>query len=294
MSTKESHLVKNYVGNEFSKRNDSKETKWLPSVLAIMADLMDVHSALSNEEECRAVVVECGRTQCEWYDECARKRRQLYVYNENHKYIFRPANQLPNELRINNKHKKSKVEESVSEVEAHMARMKGEVIYEHFKRGHWAECPCTIEDYKAVMASIFFFCPDILWCAISEEMSYAQKRVDSSITQPITKSLEFYILLDKIAKEYGTEVHKRRNIEEAIVKIHNQHSIPEIEEMTIKNEGNKSANIDRILRILDAGCEGINFICRKMSASTWDKKLAFNVMGRENYEYLSEKSKTVF
>lgn len=294
MSTKESHLVKNYVGKEFSKRNDSKQTKWLPSVLAIMADLMDVHSTSGDEEECRAVVVECRRTQCEWYDECVRKRRQFYVYDENQKCIFNRADQLPDELRINNKYKKSKEKENVSEIEAHMVRMKGEVVYTHYKRGHWVECPCTIEDYKAVMASIFFFCPDILWCAISEEMSHAQKGVDRSITQPIIRSLEFYILLDKIEKEYGTKDHKRKNIEEAIVKINNQHSIPEVEEVAIKNEGNKSANIDRILRILDAGCEGINFICRKMIASTWDKKLAFKVMGRENYEYLSEKSKTVF
>lgn len=105
-----------------------------------------------------------------------------------------------------------------------MARMKGEVVYKHYKSGHWEECPCTIEDYKAVMASIFFFCSDILWCAISEEMSHAQKGIDSNITPSITRSLEFYILLDKIAKEYGTEVHKRKNIEEAIVKISNQHS----------------------------------------------------------------------
>lgn len=287
MSTKESHLVRDYVGEKFSRYTNTGQVKWLPSILAIMADLMDVQSTLGDTEKCRVAYVNCLKTQCKRYDECERRYRQFYIYSENHKCIFKSADQLPDGLGINSKYKKSSKPEIVKETDAFSARVKGEVIYRHYEKGDWKSCYCTLESYKDILASIFFFCPDILWCAVKAEMNNVhKKRIDGDVVQAIVRSLDFYVLLDKLERKYGEEICK--NIDLAVVQINNLHSISEIEDIAIWSKEADSTNVDRILNILEAGSKGIDFVCKKISTSTCEKKYAIKVMGRKNYKYLSK------
>lgn len=284
MSTKEYSSVRDCVGAIFSKRVKGGEKKWLPSVLSIMADLLDVKITWDDEKKCRAVIVECKKTQCRDFDKCEKKLRQFYIRNENHRYIFEEPNQLPNGVGIFSKEKKSSKNMIMSETEPQLVKLKGEVVYKHYERGNWESCPCGIEEYKAVLSSIFFFCPDILWEAISNEINHMQNGLDSDVTQAIMTSLNFYIVLDEIEKGYSDK--SNNDVDEIVVMINNAHIIPEIEEVIVKEERDASVKLDRISMILDAGSAGMEYIRRGLSASKWKKEQMVKVMGKKNCEYL--------
>lgn len=291
MGTKDNHYVRDYVRRSFSTRLEDEEIKWLPSILAISADLMDAH----NTKDSRMVVVRCGQFLCDRCAECSNKKRMFCIYDDAHTFIFKEASELPADLQINNQFETDTILEQIDtmeETDIFLMQIKGETIYKYSEKQVWEDCYCPLENYKEILAAIFFFCPQILWSAILYEMNHAQCDIDEYVIQAVTRCLNFYIFLDKKDKMYGKDVYKHSH--EIIVEISNLRGIREIEEVMLQEELSRWTVEDRIMGILDAASQGIDLIRREMSGQIWKKDYADKILGAKNYEYLKKNSKSAY
>lgn len=293
MQTKDKHYVRDYVWQIFSDRSKGEEIRYLPAILSISADLMDIHDAEEYAESCEMTIVKCEKHNCEGGLGCADRRRTFCKYNENHTLIFEEGKNLPDALRISNGEDEEKKWDVPLEVEkGFLVKIKGEVLYRYYDKRVWGKCFCSLENYIDILAGVFFFCPQILWKAILNEMDHLKVGNDENVKRAIAKCLDIYILLDREEKRYGGDFY--RHVGEIFVEISNLHRICEIEDIILQEEKTVWKREDRLMSISEAGNNGINLIRSRLTENKWNKTDACKVFGRENYDYLKKSSMSAY
>lgn len=266
MGAKE-QCVRDFLKTIFPKKcrvGNSKEVKWLPSILSITADLIDIHNSPDNKKVCEIVSVE--------YEE---EKRLFYIYDSKHSAIYDSPENLPEELQINSKNSAKGPFSIIIEIE-------GYTIIQHYLENE-DQCGYTVESYVEILSTIFFFCPHILWTAIHKE--FGASSLDTRVLKAIHNCLAFYIMLEDIESDADGEVHK--NKEQALKEINNAKLMPQIENVVIwatsdskKDDGER---LDHVVQIIHMGDVGIRVIREKLINTPVEKKKLKKVLGINNY-----------
>lgn len=260
--------VKDFLKAIFSKKcrvRNSKEVKWLPSILSITADLIDIHNSQDNKKVCEIVSVE--------YEE---EKRLFCIYDSKHSKIYDSPENLPEELQINSKNSAKGPFSLIIEIE-------GFTIIQHYLENE-NQCGRSVESYVEILSSIFFFCPHILWTAIQKE--FGASSLDTRVLKAIHNCLAFYIMLEDIESDAGGEVHK--NKDQALKAINNAKLMPQIEKVVIwgtsdskKVDGEK---LDHVAQIIQMGGVGIRIIREKLINTSVEKKKLKKILEINNYK----------
>lgn len=243
----------------------SKEVKWLPSILSITADLIDIHNSQDNKMVCEIVSVE--------YEE---EKRLFCIYDSKHSRIYDLPENLPEELQINNKSSAKGPFSLIIEIE-------GFTIIQHYLESE-NQCGCSAESYVEILSTIFFFCPHILWTAIQKE--FRASSLDTRVLKAIHNCLAFYIMLEDIEADADGEVQK--NKDQALKTINNAKLMPQIENVVIgATSDSKKVDgeiLDHVTQIIQMGGVGIQVIREKLINILVDKKKLKKVLGIKNYK----------
>lgn len=280
--------VGSYVQGQFAQRTKKKKMgqQIFPAVLTIYVDLIDMYNAEGNCTECNQFVAECERAES--CDCCEHKLRTSYQYNEKHTYVFKPAEMLPKDLRISSSEKIEGNMSLDSRKAAWSVLIEGDFVLKHYEKWTWQECNWPYESYENILAGLFFFCPGILWRAISAEAE--MKKLDLYVARAIRKCLNMYILLDELGAGQ-TEICFRA--EEAARKINSSHIIDELADVVLDKGDAHFAPADRIEHIAEVARDGIQFIEERLSKKAMPWRQAIRIFGWRNYQYL-RKQKSVW
>lgn len=262
------------------KKNSAED---FPAVLSVLVELIDLHNAEENTKECKQVVVQCDERESSKY-----KLRSFYQYNDEASYITRPAKELPDRLRITNvksqnrtgMHRTTEGERLISFL------VEGDWAIRHYEKWQWDKCFWPHESYVNILAGLFFFCPKILWCAISTEIK--ERKEDIYVVQAIKKCLDLYVLLDEIEKLRREDPCYYDD--EAIRRVTRSHLIDEIADVVVEQDKPKT----RIEHVGDMAVSGISFIVGMSVGKSFKKSLAIKVLGWKNYRYLRKRIKRYY
>lgn len=277
MGTKE-QCVKNFLKAKFSKECHAgkfKDAKWLPSILSITADLIDIHDSHDNEKECEIVSVEFGK-----------EKRLFCIYDSKHARIYDLPDNLPKELQINSKSFFNGSFSIIIEVE-------GYTIIQHYLENE-SQCGYSAKSYVEILSTIFFFCPHILWETIKRELESTY--VDTRVLDAIHSCLTFYIILEDVESEADGEVYK--NKDQVLKAISNAKLMPQIENMIFRSTSDSKKDDGEILdhaeQIIKISGVGIQFIREKLINALINKKKLKKVLGAKNYKKVLFYNKNIF
>lgn len=282
--------VKTYTKERFCKIEKGKSIKFLPAVLSIYADLVDIHNSESNTKECRADIVRCPiKSNCNEYKNCNCTLRQVYIYNEEHKLIFREPQNLPSNILINNTRLNIIDNKNLKNHEKNLEIIIGEVILKHYSNIQWIKYCCSIDNYVDILASLFFFCPDILWCALENEMRNDQ--IDYNVMRAINRCLDIFTLFDQMIRKHKGEMYEYKD--KAILIINNECQINEITQIVIQQNIKNLNPIDRAGIIARLATDNFQILCDHISTQSWEKKKIKKNLGRTNYKCIVNCCKTL-
>lgn len=282
--------VKTYTKERFCELAKEKSIRVLPAVLSIYADLVDIHNAESNTKRCMADIVNCpfesNGNECK---NCSGKFRQVYIYNKEHKLIFSLPKDLPSNIRIDNTPLRKKRNKNFEKHESNLVIVVGEVILKHYLNIHWNKYCCSIENYVDILASLFFFCPDILRCALENEIQ--SNKIDYNVVRAINRCLDIFMLFDQMIRNHKGEMYEYE--EEALLTISSKCPINEIVQIVMLNGIIKLNSIDRAGIIARLATDNFQILCDWMSKHSWKRRKIKKVLGRMNYKCIVNYCKTM-
>ena len=297
MYTDDCGLINILLKKSFSVNGRRKKVKYLPAILAISAELLEKKLTKNSNEYCDATLVECKyKDTCSKSGTCTTALRQFYIYEESHKLIFSLSEDLPDSIKISSAklsasqtnviRKKLDALEKESSSFLKLVDLEADIIMKYYNNRVWNdECPCPFENYVALLPNIFFFNPDILCCAIDEELK--RKKKDTSVVEAIKTCIEFYILTDDIEKS-GVGIGEQQ------VRYNNFHRVREIETTVLEQSENDMGEIkDRIESLTDAGATGLQYLCARKLEFSWNHRQLGSIIGMKNYRYIMKYCKTM-
>lgn len=283
--------VKTYTKERFCQIEKGKSNIYLPAVLSIYADLVDIHNSESNTKKCTADIVKCpiDGSNCNEYTNCNGILRQVYIYNEEHKLIFSLPEDLPSNIWIDNFRLNKRNNKNLTKHEKNLEIMIGEVILKHYSNISWKHYCCSIDNYVDILASLFFFCPDILWCALENEMQ--NNPIDYNVRRAINRCFDIFTLFDQMIRNNKGEMYEYKN--EAILTICNGCQINEIVQIVIQQNIKNLDPIDRAGIIARLATDNFQILCDRMSTQSWEKNKIKKILGKTNYKCIVNCCKTL-
>lgn len=281
--------VKTYIKERFCKIENGKMEKFLPTVLSIYADLVDVHNSEDNKTECSACIVSCPvEHNCAEYINCNGLYRQVYIYNEEHKLIFA----LPQSLNIKiNNNPSGKKNRSPKKGMNSFEMMVGEVILRHYANITWKKYCCSIKNYVEILTTLFFFCPDILWCALKNEMQ--NDKIDYNVKQAINRCLDFFTEIDQMFRSSWKDMPDYEYEKKILLEIERQGQIDEIKQMIIQQYIVGLNEINRAGIIVKIASDNLLLLCERMCTEFRQRGNTRKVLSKANYKCISNICKTM-
>ena len=280
MKTEDYGHVSKYVRTKLIQQAGGKSVNF-PPVLSISANLIDLHNAKEYAEMCEPVVVSCdGAAQYDRCRECSYKKRQFYKYHNGHASVFKTAAKSLDRLPGKAKAEKNVLIKFLENWK--LVQLEGDFLLAHYEKWRWDECIWPHESYENILTGLFFFCPKILWCAVSSEIEAAKR--DIYVIRAIKKCLELYVLLDGIERSYKEE--NCYYAEEAARIISDSHLIEEIAVIALEKESERFHSKDRLDLICQLAEEGLQFMGEMTVSEPLKGRHAVKVLGRRNYRYL--------
>ena len=286
MCTKEQGFLKQEIRKRVSDQ-------YLPSVLAITADIFDFHRDYDYAEKvCRAKTLICDH-------ECMQKKCnisiiQFYIYKDEHEMIFACPEDLPETLRLHNFSGNGiGVEDSIPYdfKMQRRVRLEADVILEYYQAKEWNDmCMYSLNNYIDVLVSIFFFCPDILCCAIRNEAKYNYN--DICVNKAIAICLKIYALLRKGESKEEKMLHclEFPYLRDTIVTLF-ENDLKECvttQQIVDMSTEVKATPFDRMMQMRDMEAEGLRYISGTLEPRLWRKTLHKLGLKREERKSLEQ------
>lgn len=282
--------IKSYTKERFCKVAKTKVFCLLPSVLAIYADMVDIHDSVSDTRECKVDVINYPfDMKYSKYSSYKEILTQVYFFCDEHKLIFKSPKDLPLHIRIDNKPLAIRYNPNLTEDKKMSETIIGEVILRHYVNIQWYDYCCPIESYVDILASLFFFCPDILWCAIVNEIQSNQ--IDYNVKKAVNRCLNLLTLFDQMIRKHPIEICEYT--EDALKIISNECQITEIEQVVLQNHITSAESINRVEAIVDLATTNFRLLCERMCKQSWKKRRVKKFLGKLNYKCIFNTCKSM-
>lgn len=300
MATKDYRYIGNALRYKFSKEHPPKSdslAEYMPSILSISADVIDLYNKPNNKMQCKMEIANCSvHENCEEESDCDSSKRVFYTYRKEHLLVLEKPEKLDNNLRIDNCYPNEKGNPLGELWAKGVYELAFKVLYQYYEVIPWSMCYWHIDYYEEILASIFLFCPKILCYAIKKELDVSDK-ADIHVTSAIQKCLDFSIRLDKKIKD-EKDIKKKKEREDFYKKILNEinsfHIMRDVEIALTKDSDQNSSIGDVVKKTMEVSSDVVSKT-RKVLLE-WSKQKDKKVFARDlkkligdnNYNYIYE------
>lgn len=299
MATKDYRVIGNALRYRFTKEHpqgSDSSKEYLPSILAVSADVIDCYNKAKNKMKCRMDSANCS-IDGDCAEDCCCKKRVFYGYRDDHFLIFQEPEKLDASLRIDNHFLKQNGNPLCELYAKSVYELAFQVLYQYYEVMPWSTCYWHIDYYEEILASIFLFCPKILCYAIKEELKVSDKAADIHVLSAIQKCLDFSIRLDKKTEEerMANEKRKKERMEfycKTLNEIINFHILRDVETALIRDFDQNSEIVEVVKKAIEVSSDVVSEtrrILSEWSKQNSDKRYEKNlrkIMGRDNYNYI--------
>lgn len=305
MAAEDNRYIWNALRYKFTKEYPLKaglSTEYMPSVLAISADVIDAYNKRKNKDKnkCMTRIVNCSvHKDCEETPDCVYNKRIFYGYLDEHFAIMQKPEKLEGKLKMDNHYPMDKgdpLQELFSKTNYWHYKLPAEVLYRYYEVMPTNHCYWHIDYYEELLASIFLFCPEILCFAIKKELKQPDK-ADIHVVSAIKKCLEFSVRLDR--KDEGElpkeKRWKRKFYGNILNEINNFHILCDVG-IALTEGIDQNNSIGEIVKMaMDASRDVVRKVAGRLSEWLKQsdreklKEAMKNLVGLDNYTYIYEK-----
>lgn len=298
MATKDYRYIGNALRYKFSKEHPPKSdslAEYMPSILAISADVIDLCHKPNNKMTCKMEIANCSdHENCEEESDCNSSKRVFYTYRKEHLLVLEKPEKLDDNLRIDNHYPNEKANPLGEVCAKGVYELAFQVLYQYYEVIPWKTCYWPIDYYEEILASIFLFCPKILCYAIKKELDVSDK-ADIHVTSAIQKCLDFSIRLDKkIVEEKKIKSKKERKefYNNILNEINSFHIMRDVEIALTKDFDQNSSIGDVVKKAMEVSSNVVSETRKVLEewSKQKDKKVferdLEKLIGDNNYSYI--------